>query len=991
MKTYFSIIILLILLNLDTAYSQKRYLFHNYTTKDGLINNTIFAINQDKQGYIWFGTDAGVSRFNGYNFNNRVIPAICDNEAYSQYIEKDSKGRLVFASFMQGIHVEQSNGSYKQFLIVKKSIGKNVVRAIKACPDGKLLVSTSRQLYIFKNDSFKRLFDCGLNRNAVNTIEYDQQNNIWFGGFYGLGVILSNDTSKTPYYIPELKDIFVVKILFDRQHHLLVGTKQGYYQISFKNTINIKSEYTISQPIPELKSLNINHIYIDHHFNVWLSTSTAGVFKVFNNNVLERISYENGLPSASVMCVYEDYENTYWFGTPDGVSKLLSFTNYSYSFDGKPLSGIGVISRDRFNRLYLWDGTNLFLVKDEKVSKINLKGTHFEEEGIKSFYFADDDVYIINSLGLYKMPLTENLNFNKARLLVDFMKEEVSGFMCYMVDNNGIVWLGFEKGLYALKHNKLVACKVISKKELNLRPVQIVKDRYGYYWIGDFSYGLYRMKLDNTHKEEIILDSVKVYQSLKPDSAFVTAWVQDMLLDHEGNLWMSSLYSGVYKLKINHDGVVDAHLYSSRNGLSSNNVTQILEDKNNNIWFATQNGADRLVPQKGGRELFVHYNNKNGLGINVYDLLPATGLCYISYAEGFFAVDTRQYAIVPKAPPRVIISSVSVMGKADSVALQSRMPYKLRYNQNFIAFEFAAISFNHEDGLVYQYELQGLDKTWSAYSDRRFVNYNSLLPGKYIFKVRAKALNGLENKNITELSFIITLPFYRTYWFIVSCILILITIIYIVYQYRLRQHLKLERLRTRIASDLHDDVGSTLSSISILSEILQSQMDNNPKSTEMIRKIGYNARNMLESMDDIIWAVNPKNDRFQNLGLRIREFAIPLFESKNINFSILFSEQLSLLPIPMDVRRNVYLIAKESVNNLVKYANCSDAKIEFKENHTELLMKITDNGIGFDPENTTSRNGLRNMKRRAEQIKAKLTISSNPGEGSIISLTFKII
>jgi signal transduction histidine kinase len=259
-----------------------------------------------------------------------------------------------------------------------------------------------------------------------------------------------------------------------------------------------------------------------------------------------------------------------------------------------------------------------------------------------------------------------------------------------------------------------------------------------------------------------------------------------------------------------------------------------------------------------------------------------------------------------------------------------------------------------------------------------------------VFKVRAKVDKGLSCKNETVLDFIIQSPFYKTWWFVLIAAILLISIGTFAYQYRVEQLLKLERLRTRIASDLHDDVGSTLSSISILSEILATQPDNNPKSADLIGKIGVNARNMLESIDDIIWAVNPANDKFQNLGLRIREYAIPLFESKNIKFKIHFSEPIAMLHLPMDIRRNVYLIAKEAVNNMVKYSDCEEAEVEFHEQHTCLLMTIRDNGKGFDPFAPSSRNGLKNMRRRADQIRASLEISSEPGKGSNIVLQVKI-
>ena len=191
---------------------------------------------------------------------------------------------------------------------------------------------------------------------------------------------------------------------------------------------------------------------------------------------------------------------------------------------------------------------------------------------------------------------------------------------------------------------------------------------------------------------------------------------------------------------------------------------------------------------------------------------------------------------------------------------------------------------------------------------------------------------------------------------------------------------------------MHDDVGSTLSSISIMSDLLQSQLDNSPRSEQMIREIGTNAHTMLDSMDDIIWSVNPSNDKFQNLALRIREYAIPLFEMKDIRFSIVTPEAMNSLSMPMDVRRNVFLIAKEAVNNLVKYSECSEAKVEFSMQNSVLNLVVSDNGKGFDISNVKQhRNGLQSMKSRAEHIHGNLSVHSEVGKGTIIRFSVKII
>jgi signal transduction histidine kinase len=214
-------------------------------------------------------------------------------------------------------------------------------------------------------------------------------------------------------------------------------------------------------------------------------------------------------------------------------------------------------------------------------------------------------------------------------------------------------------------------------------------------------------------------------------------------------------------------------------------------------------------------------------------------------------------------------------------------------------------------------------------------------------------------------------------------------ILFSIYRYKVQEILRIERMRTRIASDLHDDIGSTLSSISILSEILAQQVES-PQSTRMLGTIGANAHKMLEKIDDIVWVVNPTNDKFQNLGLRIREFAIPLFESKNIRHEIRFDTQMNTMQLPMEVRRNIYLIAKETINNAIKYSECTSVKILFRQKHPGLVMEISDDGKGFNPDALTSRNGIKNMKLRAGQMNAEIEIISAPGLGAKITLSVKL-
>ena len=220
--------------------------------------------------------------------------------------------------------------------------------------------------------------------------------------------------------------------------------------------------------------------------------------------------------------------------------------------------------------------------------------------------------------------------------------------------------------------------------------------------------------------------------------------------------------------------------------------------------------------------------------------------------------------------------------------------------------------------------------------------------------------------------------------------LLLITgLLYYVRNNLLERNKSLQReleIRSQIASDLHDDMGSTLSSIHIFSELLRKQ---GAKSEELLNKIEENARDTLEALDDIIWLVKPTNDKFSNLSMHISQYAIPLFEGRNIDFEIDFPDSISELKLPMETRRNVFLIIKESINNLVKYSGCTKAIVKAEKDAEEIIFMVQDNGRGFDPDMQTNRSGLKNLRARASQIDAQITIISTPGNGATITLRIK--
>jgi ABC-type transporter Mla maintaining outer membrane lipid asymmetry ATPase subunit MlaF len=273
--------------------------------------------------------------------------------------------------------------------------------------------------------------------------------------------------------------------------------------------------------------------------------------------------------------------------------------------------------------------------------------------------------------------------------------------------------------------------------------------------------------------------------------------------------------------------------------------------------------------------------------------------------------------------------------------------------------------------------MEGLSDSIISLVKNNSVSFTNLDPGTYTFKVWTLNDNGVWNKNYSYLTLIISPPFWKTWWFYSLCALLFAGIIYSIYNYRLQQILKLQHIRNKIASDLHDDIGSTLSSIAIYSELANEEVkDKAPKAFSLLQTINESARTTIDSMSDIVWAINPKNDRFEKILIRMRAFASEILEARNIDLRFEAASFLSGLKLPMDKRKNLYLIFKEAVNNVAKYSESRNCTIRLWQEGKMLNMEIADDGHGFDMNDHSEGNGLLNMKKRGEEMVSTLGLKN---------------
>jgi len=325
--------------------------------------------------------------------------------------------------------------------------------------------------------------------------------------------------------------------------------------------------------------------------------------------------------------------------------------------------------------------------------------------------------------------------------------------------------------------------------------------------------------------------------------------------------------------------------------------------------------------------------------------------------------------------------------------------------QNNLQIEFSGLSLAAAESLRYQCKLEGAFAEWSAPFKERVVRYPNLAPGSYRFLVRAVTSDDAVDGAPAALSFTIKPPFWQRWWF-QAMVLFLIAIPILAFAYYRRQRMlalraaeestrrsreerlaELERVRTRIATDLHDDIGSSLSQIHLLSEVARQRLAAGHQAVaEPLTMISSASHEVVRSMSDIVWAINPKNDHLSDLLHRMRRFASDVLAARDIELQFNAPEPDTDIRLGADVRREVFLVFKESVNNVVRHSQCTQAQIEFQVADQSILLVVADNGKGFDPGNCNEGHGLMSLRERARSLGARLDVVSAEGAGTTITL-----
>jgi ligand-binding sensor domain-containing protein/two-component sensor histidine kinase len=455
------------------------------------------------------------------------------------------------------------------------------------------------------------------------------------------------------------------------------------------------------------------------------------------------------------------------------------------------------------------------------------------------------------------------------------------------------------------------------------------------------------------------------------------AGIRDLLIDHAGRLWIATMTGGVFRCDRPDEQIPSFRQYSVLQGLSTNSVRSLVEDRSGFIYAGTALGVDRIdteAPIESRR--IRHFTTAEGLPDSEQNTAfrDRAGHLWFGTLDGlaeFVPTD------LPRAsPPDVYITRLRVRGE------DLRLPWEgtrslsldLAPDRNQAEIEFGGIDFRPGGSLLYQYRLGAGDQPWSTPSAQQIVNYASLPAGSLHFEVRAVDDEG-RGAGGASLHLRVAAPLWRRWWFLTSGVLVLLAAGSALYNFRVRNLLAMERLRVRIATDLHDDIGASLTQISILSEVARRS-----GAVSALTDIAEIARAVVQDMSDIVWAVNPRHDRLEDLVNRMRRFAGDTLGDIDFRF-----EAVNLpgeRSVPLNIRRPLYLVFKEAVNNVARHSGAGDVGIRLSVQGQSLLLRVDDDGRGFSVGKAATGEGLLNIRRRMRESGGSAEWDSHPGGGT---------
>jgi ligand-binding sensor domain-containing protein/signal transduction histidine kinase len=955
--------------------------------EDGLPENTVSAVVQTRDSYLWLGSYGGLARFDGVRFtvfNNDNAPEMRDNAVTSLFEAQDG---ALWIGHENGELTRFKDGQFAAVSIpTTAELGK--LLAIASDEAGEVWVMSYDGLLARVRDGLVLRPQPGPSTSLV-ALTRSPNGTMWL---MRNGVIFELSRGKLKVAEPAIQPTngLVQGLCASRDGGLWIASQERLRK--WKNGHWVRDLGAApwgSAAVLELIETKAGCLAA--------ATAELGFFLVGlgEPGQAAHFSRTNGFPSDWIPCLCEDHEGGLWAGTGGAGLTLLRKKRVGTLCPPDQWQGRTVLSVSPGQDGSLWIGTEgagLYHYRDGTWENFGFP------QGLHPYVWsAVEDSQGVLWIGTWGAGLYTRRNGQiQAVPVTDAAQPGMSAVLC---SRQGGLWVGTEAGLLRWKDGRATWYRQCAGQPLR-RIRAVVEDQDGGVWFGSLGSGLGCLK------------GGQIRQFRKPDG-LASDFIECLYLDREGVLWIGTQGAGLCRLKQGHFAAL-----AERQGLLSAHVSDIEQDGEGFFWMGSRDGIMRVAKAELDRCLDGQTNEVSCVIYGPGDGMPTAacsgrlqpagcktpdGRLWFPTPKGLVVVSPQAVKALPGAPPVVIerlLVDDRVVGGGVSLARQTR----IAPGSHRLEFQYTGLSFAAPERVHFKYRLEGLETQWVDAGAKRTANYSHIPPGAYTFRVRACSSDGVWAQTGAAAPFYVAPYFWQTWWFGLLAATALAGlgggIAWFDSRLRMRARLRrsereraIEHERARIARDIHDDVGAQLTRITMLSESARGQLDRPDQAIAGLSQIYDTARELTRAMDEIVWAVNPKHDSLEGLASYLEKFAVDLLGTARIECRLDFPLKFPKWPLTSEIRHNVFLAFKEALNNVVRHAAAAQASIVLRVQERFFEIIVEDNGRGFAPAAVTHRggpepeafsggNGLGNLRERLAQAGGTCEIRSAPGQGT---------
>ncbi len=1005
------------------------YTARTWQTEEGLPHNVVQAVAQTPDGYLWVGTQGGLARFDGLRFTTfdaKNTPGI--KSSYITCLCVDRGGTLWIGT-QDGL-VRLKDGVFSR-LDKSQGLAGDTVNVLYESRDGSMWIGTLSGLSRYQGGKFRNYTPKeGLLSGIIRTLYEDRGTNLWIGTPVGLNC-LKGERMQTFTRTNGLPEISIRGITQDKVGIIWIGSDSGMLWHNVSGSFYAYDRrYGLSDSI-------VSTVCEDRQGNLWVGTY-SGLNRFRDGRFFNELNNE-GVSYDKVNAIFEDLEGNLWLGSKEGLIRLTPKRFFHYGKrEGLTHNNTVSVLEDRAGTL--WAGTwggGVNQLREERIFGFSKTNGLSHDSALALCESRDGSIWVGTDYN-------GGLNRIKDGKVTQISSQPGSLDAPIRVlheDQAGILWIGTSRGLSCLKEGQYLhsaVCDQLAGQTIR----SICEDHAGRLWFGTETNGLCcwaNGQLSTFTTREGLSDNTVI--ALLEDKAR-NLWIgtgggglnRMSLLDSSKSNVQSPKSGAASQSAESEVRTPEAPLnpritsYTTRQGLFSDEIFEILEDDYGWLWMSCSKGVfrvrksdlDALDRGKTSQLTSIAYGRADGLESTLCNGVakPAgwkarDGRLWFPTTKGLVSVDPN--IALNQTPPPVYIEQLLadkqiVMGDREretgpAAFRAGRAPVvTIPPGRGELEFQFSALDFRAPEGIRCEYMLEGVNAGWVSAETRRTAHYSNIRPGPYLFRVRACNADGVWNETGASLAVVLRPHYWQTWWFQVAAVLAAFGAVSGLARYATQKRMqrKLELLeqrhaveseRARIAKDIHDELGSSLTRIMLLGQRTQEDIGNPEELAVHAGKIVSSSRATIQSMDEIVWAVDPKKDTLEALVGYINQFASEFFEGTRIRCRLEMPGDLPPLMLTAEVRHDLFLVVKEALTNVLKHSQASEVRVRVAAAAGVVEIVIEDNGRGFTLKDSGPHrggNGLENMRKRMERLGGHIEITTAPEQGTRLQMRVTI-